>query len=52
MGSGIFYVYGMYRTRERAEAAFENMVAFGEVSECELHRIEKRGAVWCIVLRG
>lgn len=46
------YVYGVYKTRERAEAALEDMFAFGEVSEGEFPRIEKIGKAWCVTLGG
>jgi len=38
------YVYALYRTKERAEAALEHMFAAGEVSEGEFPKIERKQA--------
>ncbi len=48
----IRFDYGWYRTKERAEAALEDMFAFGDVSEGEFPRIEKRGKGYAITLLG
>lgn len=46
----IWYVYATYKSRERAEAALEDMFAAGEVSPGEFPKIEKSGARWAIKL--
>ncbi len=46
------YVYGRYRTRERAEAALEGFWADGMVGELEYPKVEKIGGAWCVTLWG
>lgn len=46
---GFYYNYGIYSTRERAEAAMDESFATGEISACERPRIkEDRG---CYILQ-
>ena len=44
------YIYASFHTREAAELALEDMFARGEVFECELDGIRKRGNRWLILL--
>lgn len=47
---GFYYTYGIYSTRERAEAAMDESFATGEISACERPRIKSDRGVFILQL--
>jgi hypothetical protein len=45
------FAYARYVSRQRAEAALEDMFAEGTVSPCEFSHIAKVGGMWNIFLK-